>query len=106
VQVSYVNPATGGDAQNILGYCALMLRPGQSLRLPVRSPASVFHLIDGSVDVSVEDQAFTLAEADTCCAPGFTAVTLSNRSSDRPAFLFIADETPLHTKLGVFENRG
>jgi gentisate 1,2-dioxygenase len=23
-----------------------------------------------------------------------------------PAFLFIADETPLHRKLGVFENRG
>ena len=32
VQVTYVNPETGGDAQNILGYYALMLRPGQSLR--------------------------------------------------------------------------
>jgi gentisate 1,2-dioxygenase len=106
VQVSYVNPATGGDAQNILGYYALMLRPGQSLRLPVRSPASVFHLIEGSVDVQVEAQSFSLAEADTCCTPGYTAVHLSNRSSERPAFLFIADETPLHRKLGVFENRG
>ena len=32
VQVTYVNPETGGDAQNILGYYALMLRPGQTLR--------------------------------------------------------------------------
>jgi gentisate 1,2-dioxygenase len=33
-------------------------------------------------------------------------VHLANRSSDRPAFLFIADETPLHRKLGVLEHRG
>jgi len=105
VQVTYVNPETGGDAQNILGYCALMLRPGQLLHLPVRSPAAVFHLIEGGVEVGVEGQRFVLAEADTCCAPGYTAVSLRNRSADTPAFLFIADETPLHRKLGVLEFR-
>jgi gentisate 1,2-dioxygenase len=105
VQVTYANPETGGHAQNILGYYALMLRPGQTLRLPARSPAMVFHLIEGAASVQVEDQRFTLAEADTCCAPGYTAVTLANTSAKVPAFLFIADETPLHTKLGVFEVR-
>ena len=29
VQISYVNPETGADAQNILGFHALMLRPGR-----------------------------------------------------------------------------
>jgi gentisate 1,2-dioxygenase len=106
VQVTYVNPETGGDAQNILGYSALMLRPGQTLQLPVRSPAAVFHVIEGGVDVTVDGQRFVLAEADTCCAPGYTPVSLSNRSATSPAFLFIADETPLHRKLGVFETRG
>jgi gentisate 1,2-dioxygenase len=106
VQVSYVNPETGGDAESILGFYALMLRPGQALKLPVRSPAMVFHLVEGAVDVRVEEQVFRLAEADTCCAPGYTAVSLANRSADSPAFLFIADETPLHKKLGVFESRG
>ncbi len=106
VQVTYVNPDTGGDAQNILGFYALMLRPDQTLKLPVRSPAMVFHLIEGSVEVKVEDQAFMLAEADTCCAPGYSAVSLRNSASDKPAFVFIADESPLHRKLGVFENRG
>jgi gentisate 1,2-dioxygenase len=106
VQVTYTNPETGGDAQNILGFYALMLRPGQTLRLPVRSPAMVFHLIEGGAAVQVEDQRFVLAEADTCCAAGYSAVTLSNLSAGAPAFLFIADETPLHKKLGVFENRG
>lgn len=46
-----------------------------------------------------------VAEADTCCAPGYTPVTLTNARADAPTFLFIADETPLHTKLGVFEVR-
>lgn len=105
VQVTYVNPETGGDAENILGFYALMLRPGQTLKLPVRSPAVVFHLIEGGVDVQVEDRAFTLAEADTCCAPGFTSVTLRNRAAGAPSFLFLADETPLHRKLGIFEQR-
>jgi gentisate 1,2-dioxygenase len=106
VQVTYVNPETGGDAQNILGYYALMLRAGQTLRLPLRSPAAVFHLVEGGVEVNVGDERFKLAEADTCCAPGYTAVSLRNRSANTPAFLFIADEAPLHRKLGVLESRG
>jgi len=106
VQMSYVNPETGQAAQNILGFYALMLRPGQTLRLPARSPAMVFHQIEGRAEARIEDSTFTLDEADTCCAPGYTAVTLRNLSAEQPAFLFIADETPLHQKLGVFENRG
>ena len=105
VQVTYVNPETGADTQNILGFYALMLRPGQTLELPVRSPAMVFHVIEGSAGVQIEDQRFVLAEADTCCAPGYTPISLTNRSGTAPAFLFIADETPLHKKLGVFETR-
>ncbi|MEP6965286.1 MAG: cupin, partial [Polaromonas sp.] len=106
VQLTYINPETGGDAQNILGFYALMLRPGQTLKLPVRSPAMVFHVIEGGIEATVEQQAFTLLEADTCCAPGYSAVSLRNRSTDQAAFIFIADESPLHRKLGVFENRG
>ena len=106
VQVTYVNPETGEDAENILGYHALMLRPGQTLRLPVRSPAVVFHQIEGQVEARIAGQTFTLAEADTCCAPGYTATTLCNLSADQPAFVFMADESPLHRKLGVLENRG
>jgi len=105
VQVTYTNPETGAHAENILGFYALMLRPGQLLRLPVRSPAMVFHLIEGGASVQIDEQRFTLVEADTCCAPGYTPVTLANTSTQAPAFLFIADETPLHTKLGVFEIR-
>lgn len=106
VQLTYVNPETGEDVENILGFYALMLRPGQSLRLPARSPACVFHVIEGGVDLDIEGQHFKLSEADTCCAPGYTAVLLKNQNKDQPTFIFMADESPLHRKLGVYENRG
>lgn len=105
VQITYSNPETGGDAQNILGFYALMLRPGQTLQLPARSPALVVHQIEGAAQVSVQAHVFALAEADTCCAPGYTPVQLRNLSSSEPAFLFMADETPLHKKLGLYEQR-
>lgn len=106
IQVTYTNPETGSDAENILGFYALMLRPGQSLRLPARSPAQVFHVIEGEVQAHIVTSQFHLLEADTCCAPGYEAVTLVNLHSQQPAFLFMADEFPLHRKLGVYENRG
>ena len=105
VQMTYVNPQTGAHAENILGFYAMMLRPGQTLTLPARSPAMIFHLIEGGATVQVEQQRFGLAEADTCCAPGYVPVTLANTSACAPAFLFVADETPLHQKLGVYETR-
>lgn len=105
VQVAYVNPETGSDCQNILGYSALMLRPGETLTLPARSPAMVLHLIEGAAEVDIDGKQFTLAAADTCCAPGFTPLTLRNRTGDKPAFVFIADEAPLHKKLGLYEVR-
>ena len=105
VQLTYTNPATGGHAENILGFYALMLRPGQTLALPARSPASVFHVIEGALEVKADEQHFKLAEADTCCAPGYTPITLINPQPDAAAFVFIADESPLHQKLGVYELR-
>ncbi|HYD75151.1 cupin domain-containing protein [Ramlibacter sp.] len=105
VQVTYVNPETGGDAQNILGFYALMLRPGQTLRLPARSPATVFHQIEGESEVTVDTTTFAMDGADTCCAPGFTSIALRNRSAKELAFLFVADEAPLHRKLGLYEER-
>ncbi|MFA6616662.1 MAG: cupin domain-containing protein [Hydrogenophaga sp.] len=105
VQITYVNPETGEDAQNILGLHALMLRPGQTLALPARSPAAVYHVIEGAARVATDAQGFDLAPADTCCIPGYTATTLTNASATGPAFLFVADESPLHRKLGVYEVR-
>ena len=107
VQIEYVNPETGAPAENILGFHALMLRPGQVLRLPARSPAMVLHAIEGGAALRTDDgAAFQLGAADTACVPGYTGATLVNASASAPAFLFLADEAPLHRKMGVYEVRG
>ena len=105
VQLTYANPETGGHAENILGFYALMLRAGQTVQLPVCSPAMVFHVIEGGMTVQVGGDRLVLDAADTCCAPGYTPISLSNSSATDAAFVFIADETPLHQKLGVWELR-
>lgn len=105
VQIQYVNPENGQDPENILGFYALMLRPGKKLRLPARSPAQVFHVIEGMAEASIEDRMFSLAPSDTCVSPGYTPVILSNGSQSQPSFIFIADESPLHRKLGIYEVR-
>ena len=107
VQVTYVNPETGGDAENILGFYALMLRAGQTLRLPARSPAMVFHLIEGAVDVSRRRAVLRAGRGRHLLRSRLhRRRRWSTARRSAPAFVFIADETPLHRKLGVFENRG
>jgi gentisate 1,2-dioxygenase len=105
IRACYLNPDTGADAQNILGFYALMLRPGQSLRLPASSPAKVFHIIEGQVEITVSDSCFCMTEADTCTALGYEVVSLKNLLANQPSYIFIVDESPLHRKLGVYETR-
>jgi gentisate 1,2-dioxygenase len=105
VQVAYINPETGADAQKILGFSALMLRPDETLQMPARSSATVFHVIEGGASVVAEASRFALGEADTCCIPGYTAITLVNASATEPSFVFMADDAPLQKKLGVYEVR-
>jgi len=105
VQVAYVNPESGADCLNILGFSALMLRPGERLALPARSSAMIFHAIEGAAEITVEGATFALAEADTSCVPGYGPIGLRNLSADRPAFIFMADDAPLQKKLGLYEVR-
>jgi gentisate 1,2-dioxygenase len=105
VQVAYINPETGADAQKILGFSALMLRPDETVKLPARSTAMVFHVIEGGALVSADASHFALGEADTCCIPGYTPISLKNPSATQAGFVFIADDAPLQKKLGVYEVR-
>jgi len=106
VQLNYINPESGKDAQNNLGFYALMLRAAQTLALPARSPSAVYHTIEGSCEISGAGlQAMQLAEADTCVVPGYTPIRIRNGTASAATFVFIADEAPLHRKLGVYEVR-
>ncbi|WP_122902501.1 cupin domain-containing protein [Acinetobacter sp. B51(2017)] len=104
VQVAYVNPETGEDCQKIIGYSALMVRPGEKVQLEPRSAAMVFHVIEGETAITIDGKASHLDTADTACAPCFAHIDLINNSQDA-CFLFIADEAPIQKKLGLYSTR-
>jgi gentisate 1,2-dioxygenase len=105
VEVAYVNPETGGDALHTIAFSALMLRPGEAQALPRLSAARVFHVVEGAGEARIGETDARFDTADTLCAPGLAPIRIANGSSRDPLFLIVADESPIHRKLGVLETR-
>jgi hypothetical protein len=53
----------------------------------------------------VNDTAVAFDPSDTFCAPGLSALRLSKRSGHAPAYLVMAEVSPLQHKLGIHELR-
>jgi gentisate 1,2-dioxygenase len=103
VQLAYVNPETGRECLATLGFSALMLRPGEEIRLPKRSASAVMHIIEGEVTASIDDAVHHAEETDTLAVPTHATVALANRSGKTPAYLFLIDDAPLQRKLGIYQ---
>lgn len=103
-QISYINPETGHDCQKIIGYSAMRLAPKEVLPLERRSAAQVFHVIQGEIRIDINAQSHQLQKSDTACAPCFAQIDLINNSPE-PAYIFVADESPLQKKLGLYSTR-
>jgi len=103
VHVAYVNPETGQECMATLGFSAMMLRPGEEVRMKRRSASAVFHVVEGSGTATVDGIAMPFAESDTFASPTHAEIRLSNASGKAPAFLFMVDDAPLQRKLGFYE---
>lgn len=103
VEVAYVNPETGGDCLDTVAFSAAMLRPGEAQTLPRMSAARVVHVVEGHGHAEVDGASFAFERADTFCAPGYSTTSVANASSASPLFVIVADESPIHRKLGVLE---
>lgn len=106
VHVAYVNPETGQECLPTLGFSALMLRPGEELRLPKRSASACFHIVEGGGSAQIDGKVLAFGERDTLAAPTHAEISLSNASASEPACLFMVDDAPLHRKLGFYEVLG
>ncbi len=103
VHLAYVNPQTGAECLPILGFSALMLRPGETLTPPRRSASAVLHGIEGDGEAEVDGESFAWGEHDTIALPTHAKMRIRNRSDRAPAFLFMVDDAPLQRKLGIYE---
>lgn len=103
VHLAYVNPETGQECLPILGFSAMMLRPGETARPVRRSASAVLHAIEGSGETEIDGITLAWGEADTMAVPTHAEVTIANASSKVPAFLFMVDDAPMQRKLGYYE---
>lgn len=103
IHMAYVNPETGEECLPALGFSALMLRPGETLKLPRRSASSLFHVVEGEGIAIIDSTELSFAESDTLAAPTHARFTLVNQSATSAAFLFMVDDAPLHRKLKIYE---
>jgi gentisate 1,2-dioxygenase len=103
VQLAYVNPETGRECMPVLGFSALMLRPGETIALPRRSASAVLHVVEGEGEAEVDGVSLSFGDSDTLAIPTHAKVLLANRSTKAPAFLFQIDDAPLQRKCGFYE---
>jgi gentisate 1,2-dioxygenase len=102
-QLAYVNPETGRECMPVLGFSAIMLRPGQAVAVPRRSASAVLHVIEGDGEAEIDGSAFSFSDSDTLAVPTHAKVLLANRRSKTPVFLFQIDDAPLQRKCGFYE---
>jgi gentisate 1,2-dioxygenase len=103
VQLAYVNPETGRECMPVLGFSALMLRPGETIAAPRRSASAVLHVVEGEGEAEIDGVMLSFGDSDTLAVPTHAKLLLANRRSQSPAFLFQIDDAPLQRKCGFYE---
>lgn len=103
VELDYVNPETGQSPLNVLGFTALMLRPGETVRPPLRSTSAVFHVIRGTGHSVIDGKRLDWKAKDSFSAPVFAKV--EHVADAGEAFLIRIHDQPLQERLGYYEER-
>ena len=103
VQLAYVNPQTGLECLPVLGFSAIMLRPGETAKPPRRSASAVLHVAEGEIEAQVDGVTLAAGIHDTFAVPTHARLSIANKSARTPAFLFQVDDAPMQRKLGFYE---
>jgi len=102
-ELDYVNPETGDDILPALGFTAMMLPEGGTLRPPLRSCSQAFHVVKGRGRSTVDGTVFDWGPGDSFTAPVFAAI--DHQAGDRESFLIRVHDRPLQEKLRYYEER-
>lgn len=103
VQLAYINPETGTECLPVLGFSALMLRPGETIKPARRSASAVLHVVEGDGQAKIDGVELNWTQNDTIAVPTHAEIEVVNTSSKKPAFLFQVDDAPMQRKLGFYE---
>lgn len=103
VQLAYVNPETGLECMPVLGFSAIMLRPGEERAMQRSSASCGFLVIEGQGESEIGGKTLAWTENDVLAAPTHAAIRHRNGSSRDPAFLIQIDDAPMQRRLGFHE---
>ena len=101
-ELAFINPETGESVLATLGFSALLIRARHRCDPPRCSPAAAFHVVEGRGGSEINGEKIRWQAKDTFCAPAFACVV---HEADEDACLIRIDESPLHKKLGIYEER-
>jgi gentisate 1,2-dioxygenase len=87
----------------VLGFSAILLRPGETAKPPRRSASAVLHVVEGEIEAEIDGATLNAGTNDTIAVPTHAKVSVANRSIRAPPFLFQVDDAPMQRKLGFFE---
>ena len=103
VELDYVNPETGDACLPTMGFTAMMLRAGETVKPPLRSTWPCTTWSRAPADRRVNGETFDWKRGDTFSAPVFALI--EHAADKEPAFLIRVHDTPLQQKLNYYEER-
>jgi gentisate 1,2-dioxygenase len=103
IELDYVNPETGTSCLPTMGFTAMMLKPGEPVRPPLRSSSAVFHVVSGQGTTTINGKQHKWKAKDSFSAPVFAAI--EHTAEGGPAFLVRIHDAPLQEKIGYYEER-
>ena len=103
IELDYINPETGQSCLPTLGFTALMLRAGETVKPVRKSSSGVYHVISGKGYTLVDGKRHDWQAKDVISAPVFAKIEHHAEGDD--AFMIRIHDGPLQERLGYYEER-
>jgi gentisate 1,2-dioxygenase len=102
-ELDYVNPETGDPCLPTLGFTAMRLAGGETIRATTSSASAVFHVVAGHGRSFVDGRELDWREADSFSAPPFAEIF--HEAEGDAAYLIRIHDRPLQEKLRFYSER-
>lgn len=102
-ELDYINPETGASCLPTMGFTAMALKAGSTVKPVRKSSSGVFHVISGAGYSIINGKRHDWSAKDVVSAPVFAAIEHHAEGND--AFLIRIHDAPLQEKLGFYEER-
>ena len=95
----YVNPVTGGYPMPSMGTFLQLLPKGFSSRMARTTDSTIYHVVEGSGQVTIGTETFNFSPKDIFVAPTWHGVSFQ---AHEDAVLFSFSDRPVQEALGLF----